>query len=78
MGLAFNLKDPKGLLKGEGSEGITIALLERDHEGLKMGPRHDPLVASFMNGTVQGENVFIPMKVPLSPEALVIMYSFLT
>ena len=38
---------------GDGHEGITIALLERDHDGLKMGPRHDPLVASFMNGSVK-------------------------
>lgn len=62
VGLAFSLKDPNGLLKGSGNEGITIALLERDHEGLKMGPRHDPLVASFMNGTVKGKDVFIPME----------------
>lgn len=62
VGLAFNLKDPKGLLKGTGHEGITIALLERDHPGLQMGKRHDPLVASFMNGTVTGKDVFIPMK----------------
>lgn len=27
-----------------------------------MGNRHDPLVASFMNGTVTGKDVFIPMK----------------
>jgi len=62
VGLAFALKDPKGLLKGTGHEGITIALLERDHPGLEMGRRHDPLVASFMNGTVTGKDVFIPMK----------------
>jgi acyl-CoA dehydrogenase len=62
VGLAFQLSDPKGLLKGKGSEGITIALLERDHANLEMGPRHDPLVASFMNGTVKGTDVFIPMK----------------
>ena len=62
VGLAFQLKDPQGLLKGSGNEGITIALLERDHPGLVMGPRHDPLVASFMNGTVTGKDVFIPMK----------------
>ncbi len=61
VGLAFMLKDPKGLLKGNGHEGITIALLERDHTGLQMGRRHDPLVASFMNGTVTGKDVFIPM-----------------
>jgi acyl-CoA dehydrogenase len=61
VGLAFQLKDPKGLLGGMGSEGITIALLERDHPGLVMGQRHDPLMTSFMNGPVRGENVFIPM-----------------
>lgn len=62
VGLAFQLKDPNNLLKGQGNEGITIALLERDHPGLNMGRRHDPLVASFMNGTVTGKDVFIPMK----------------
>jgi len=62
VGLAFTLKDPKGLLKGKGNEGPTIALLERDHPGLVIGKRHDPLVAAFMNGPVQGKDVFIPMK----------------
>ena len=33
----------------------------RDHEGLRMGPRHKPLNAAFMNGTVEGEDVWIPM-----------------
>lgn len=61
VGLAFNVKDPNGLLKGLGNEGITIALLKKGHEGLRIGDRHDPLSASFMNGTVEGENVFIPM-----------------
>lgn len=61
VGLAFQLRDPNNLLKGKGNEGITIALLERDHPGLEMGRRHDPLVASFMNGTVTGTDVFIPM-----------------
>lgn len=62
VGLAFYLKDPNHLLKGNGHEGITIALLERDHPGLEMGPRHDPLIAAFMNGTVKGKDVFIPME----------------
>jgi len=61
VGLAFNLRDPNNLLKGLGSEGITIALLERDHPGLEMGRRHDPLASAFMNGTVEGTGVFIPM-----------------
>jgi alkylation response protein AidB-like acyl-CoA dehydrogenase len=62
VGLAFKLTDPKGLLKGTGHEGITIALLKKGHPGLNIGHRHDPLTSSFMNGTVQGENVFIAMS----------------
>lgn len=61
VGLAIKVTDPEGLLKGTGNEGITVALLERDHPGLVMGPRHDPIATSFMNGTVEGDDVFIPM-----------------
>jgi alkylation response protein AidB-like acyl-CoA dehydrogenase len=61
VGLAFNLKDPNGLLNGQGNEGITIALLKRGHAGMRIGDRHDPLMGAFMNGTVEGEDVFIPM-----------------
>jgi len=62
IGLGLNLSDPQGLLKGQGAEGFTVALLERDHQGLKMGKRHMPLNAAFMNGTVEGDNVWIPMN----------------
>jgi len=62
VGLGLNLKDPEGLLENKGDEGFTVALLERGHEGLRMGPRHIPLAAAFMNGTVEGENVWIPMS----------------
>lgn len=61
VGLAIDVKDPQGLLKGLGHEGITVALLERDHPGLQMGRRHDTLSVPFMNGPVTGEDVFIPM-----------------
>ncbi|KAL7428397.1 hypothetical protein ACHAXM_001263 [Skeletonema potamos] len=61
VGLGLNLSDPNGLLGGVGEEGFTVALLERGHEGLRMGPRHIPLNAAFMNGTVEGEDVWIPM-----------------
>eukprot|EP00549_Striatella_unipunctata_P007509 CAMPEP_0118686928 /NCGR_PEP_ID=MMETSP0800-20121206/8091_1 /TAXON_ID=210618 ORGANISM="Striatella unipunctata, Strain CCMP2910" /NCGR_SAMPLE_ID=MMETSP0800 /ASSEMBLY_ACC=CAM_ASM_000638 /LENGTH=801 /DNA_ID=CAMNT_0006584039 /DNA_START=89 /DNA_END=2494 /DNA_ORIENTATION=- len=62
VGLGLNLSDPNNLLKGKGEEGFTVALLERNHPGLKMGPRHKPLHAAFMNGTVEGEDVWIPMN----------------
>jgi len=61
VGLAVNLKDPNKLLKGKGREGISIFLLDRGHPGLRLGPRHDPLSAFFMNGTVEGDDVFIPV-----------------
>ena len=69
VGLAFNLKDPNGLLNGNGSEGITIALLQKGHPGMRIGNRHDPLSAAFMNGTVEGEDVFIPMSDLLGGQA---------
>lgn len=61
VGIGFNVEDPDGLLHGSGEEGFTVALLERDHPGLDMGPRHMPLNAAFMNGTVTGKDVWIPM-----------------
>ncbi|KAF0694013.1 Aste57867_15072 [Aphanomyces stellatus] len=61
VGLAIDVKDPDNLLAGLGHEGITVALLERDHAGLEMGRRHDTLSVPFMNGPVTGTDVFIPM-----------------
>ena len=62
VGIGLDLKDPNNLLGGKGEEGFTVALLERGHEGLDMGPRHIPLNSAFMNGTVEGEDVWIPME----------------
>ena len=62
VGIGFDLKDPQNLLQGSGSEGFTVALLERDHPNLEMGPRHQPLTAAFMNGTVKGTDVWVPMS----------------
>ena len=61
VGVGFDLQDPDALLGGVGEQGFTVALLERGHEGLRMGPRHMPLNCAFMNGTVEGDDVWIPM-----------------
>jgi acyl-CoA dehydrogenase len=61
FGVTFALRDPEGLLGGRGGEGLSCALLERDHPGLEAGHRHDPLGASFMNGTVRGKDVVMDM-----------------
>ena len=62
IGLAFKLYDPEGLLgdKSKMEYGITCALIPASHEGVKVGPRHNPGVP-FMNGTVDGKDVFIPL-----------------
>ena len=54
MGIAFNLKDPNKLLKNK-KTGITLALLERGHEGLIQDSHHNPLNAGFPNGPIKGE-----------------------
>ncbi len=61
VGLAFQLSDPEGLLKEEGQEGITCALLPHDHPGLEIGNRALPLSQAFMNGTIRAEKMFIPI-----------------
>ena len=62
VGLAFKLYDPDGLLgdKNKIEYGITCALLPADHEGVHVGARHNP-GSPFMNGTVEGKDVFIPL-----------------
>ena len=52
MGIAFNLEDPDNIL---GKEGVTVALVERDHPGLIQNTHHNPLNAGFPNGTIKGE-----------------------
>ncbi|KIE86675.1 acyl-CoA dehydrogenase [Acinetobacter pittii] len=62
VGLAFKLYDPEGLLgdKNKIEYGITCALIPASHAGVKIGARHYP-GSPFMNGTVEGEDVFIPI-----------------
>lgn len=62
VGLAFKLYDPEGLLgdKNKTEYGITCALIPASHAGVKIGARHYP-GSPFMNGTVEGEDVFIPI-----------------
>ncbi len=61
IGLAFKLYDPDKLLGDKEDIGITCALLPRSTKGLQVGRRHDPSGIPFPNGTVEGEDVFIPM-----------------
>jgi acyl-CoA dehydrogenase len=61
IGLAVNVADPDGLLTGSGREGITCVLVPRDTPNLEIGNRHLPAEQPFMNGTVRGTDVFVPL-----------------
>ncbi|MGA2550775.1 MAG: acyl-CoA dehydrogenase [Burkholderiaceae bacterium] len=61
LGLAFKVVDPDHLLGDEPEPGITCALVPARHPGIRIGRRHAPMHAAFMNGPNSGENVFIPV-----------------
>jgi acyl-CoA dehydrogenase len=52
IGIAFNLEDPNNYIQN--SEGICVALLLKDHPGLKQNTYHNPLNVGFPNGTLKG------------------------
>lgn len=61
IGLAVVLKDPDSLLQGVGEEGITCLLISRDVPNLEIGNRHLPAEQPFMNGTIRGRDIFVPI-----------------
>ena len=62
IGLAFRMYDPDGLLGETRDIGISLALIPRDTPGLEVGRRHFPLNVPFQNGTVKGNEVFLPLS----------------
>ncbi|MCC6202316.1 MAG: acyl-CoA dehydrogenase [Gammaproteobacteria bacterium] len=69
LGLAFQLRDPDGLLGGVGQPGITLALLPTTHPGIEIGRRHYPAYLAFQNGPNSGRDVFIPMDFVIGGQA---------
>jgi acyl-CoA dehydrogenase len=55
VGLAVKVKDPNNLLSNGAKEGVTVALLERGHPGLRQETHHNPLNVGFPNGTLKGD-----------------------
>ncbi|MES9946650.1 MAG: acyl-CoA dehydrogenase [Candidatus Thiodiazotropha sp.] len=62
VGLAFRLKDPDGLIGEVKDYGITCALIPHDTPGLQIGRRHMPIGDVFLNGPLQGDDVFVPLS----------------
>src|SRR3546814_5837062 len=71
VGLAFKLRDPDGLLgdKRKIDYGITCALLPATTPGVQIGRRHYP-GAAFMNGTIVGRDVFVPIDAIIGGPAM--------
>ena len=61
VGLAFRLQDPEHLIGDIDDYGITCALLPSDTEGLIIGRRHLPVGDAFLNGPLEGSDVFVPL-----------------
>ncbi|MEX2575890.1 MAG: acyl-CoA dehydrogenase, partial [Halofilum sp. (in: g-proteobacteria)] len=61
LGLAFQARDPDGLLGEEVELGVTCALIPTETPGVEIGQRHDPLGTAFQNGPNRGHDVFIPI-----------------
>ncbi|MES9816976.1 MAG: acyl-CoA dehydrogenase [Candidatus Thiodiazotropha sp.] len=62
VGLAFRLKDPDSLIGDVKDYGITCALIPHDTQGMQIGRRHLPIGDAFLNGPIQGEDVFVPLS----------------
>lgn len=61
VGLAFKLYDPEHLLGDQEDIGITCALLPASTPGVEIGRRHNPGGSPFMNGPINGTDVFVPL-----------------
>ena len=53
IGLAFRVEDPDQLLESK-KTGVTVALLEKGHPGLRQDYYHNPLDTGFPNGMLEG------------------------
>ena len=59
IGLAFQLKDPEGLLGNKEDLGITFGLIDSKLKGVDNSKRHDPLGIPFVNSPLKGKDVII-------------------
>jgi acyl-CoA dehydrogenase len=62
VGFAFRLKDPDKLIGDVTEYGITCALVPRNTKGIEVGGCHPPLNEAFLDGPIQGKDVFVPLS----------------
>ena len=68
VGLAFHAYD-ESRPEGERELGITCALIPVPHDGVNIGRRHRPMDSAFMNGPIDGRDVFVPIDWVIGGEA---------
>jgi len=68
VGLAFHGYD-ESKPDGQRELGITCALIPVPHPGVNIGRRHRPMDSAFMNGPIDGHDVFIPTEWVIGGEA---------
>lgn len=61
VGLAFQAVD-ESRPEGQRELGITCALIPVPQPGMQIGRRHRPMDSAFMNGPIEGQDVFVPMN----------------
>ncbi|HUL67087.1 MAG TPA: acyl-CoA dehydrogenase [Burkholderiaceae bacterium] len=60
VGLAFHAYD-ESKPEDKRELGITCALIPVPHPGVNIGRRHRPMDSAFMNGPIDGRDVFVPV-----------------
>lgn len=70
VGLAFQAID-NSRPEGQRELGITCALIPVPQAGMQIGRRHRPMDSAFMNGPIEGQEVFVPMDWLIGGEAQV-------
>jgi alkylation response protein AidB-like acyl-CoA dehydrogenase len=68
VGLAFQAIDDSRP-EGQRELGITCALIPVPQPGMQTGRRHRPMDSAFMNGPIEGRDVFVPMDWVIGGEA---------
>jgi acyl-CoA dehydrogenase len=68
IGVAFQLRDPEGLISKNKDVGITCALIPNTTAGVRQGRRHDPLATPFVNSPLNGENVIVGLDTVIGGE----------
>ncbi|MGJ8668058.1 MAG: acyl-CoA dehydrogenase [Oceanococcus sp.] len=71
VGLAIKLYDPEALLgdADKNDYGITCVLVPSDYPGVEIGRRHNPCNTPFMNGPINGQDIFVPIDFIIGGQA---------